>query len=390
MFLLDRLLGALRVRRHSPERVHRQTLPISRRLSENLIYISRTLSDAPDLVQRKLQIGKNGTAAMLFYLTGLTNETTIQESVLRPLLHYTGHTVAPEAVQQEVLEAGRVRLLSDLNLTISELLRGQLVLLLDGSAQSIAIEARQYPGRAVTEPTAEKTITGPREGFVENIQQNTALVRRRLPSPNFKSRTLQLGTITRTNISVCYMEDKVQTGLLEEVLQRLEHLQQFDLPEVLDTSYVGQAIEDHPLSPFPQTMSTERPDRTVANLLEGRVCILVDGTPKALIIPAGLFDQFQSPEDYYQRPWVATMARWIRYLAAVLATTSSALYVAILTFHYEVIPHRLIVNVARSRSLVPFRCCLRHWHWSSQLNCCGRRPTACPAQSVRSSVWLAP
>lgn len=159
--------------------------------------------------------------------------------------------------------------------------------------------------------------------------------------------------MTQTSVVVCFMEGTVRPGLLEEVMIRLQHLQKYDSPEVLDTSYIAQAIEDHPLSPFPQTMTTERPDRVVANLLEGRVCLIVEGTPKVLIMPSGLTDQFQSPEDDYVRPLPAMIARWLRFVAAVLGTTASAIYVAVLTFHYEVIPHRLIVNVARNRALVP-------------------------------------
>lgn len=354
MDIMARLLSSLRVQRQHPSCDGDKSRPISKQLAKNIQYVNETLSNSSDLIKRELKIGRSKAPLVLFYLKGLTNETTIQENIVRPLLRYDGTSLQADEIEQTVLEAGDVFLQNDLNKTISEVLRGQVAVLIEGSQHSIIVGARMYLGRDIEEPTAEKTITGPREGFVENMQQNMAMVRKRLPSAMFKSRLIQLGNLTKISVAICYMEDKVTSQLLQEVMGRLHHLLQVDLPEVFDTSYIGQAIEDHPLSPFPQTMSTERPDRTVANLIEGRVCLLVDGTPKALIVPAGLTDQFQSPEDYYQRPLAATVSRWLRFVGAFLGTTASAIYVAVLTFHYEVIPQRLIVNVAESRAMVPF------------------------------------
>lgn len=354
MNILAKLLSPFRSERQHKSQDKDEPRPISKQIELNTAYVDATLRNCSDFTRRELRVGPGRTAVTILYLKGLTNETTIQESIVRPLLHYTGASLQVERVEQTVLEAGDISQLCDLNQTISEVLRGQIALLIDGCSCAILVEARAYPGRNIEEPTAEKTITGPRDGYVENLQQNMAMVRKRLPSANLKSRLFRFGSETQTAVALCYMENKVPPQLLREVLDRLHHLQHANPPDVLDTSFISQAIEDHPHSPFPQTMSTERPDRTVSNLLEGRICLLVEGTPKAVIVPAGLPDQFQSPEDYYQRPLAATVARFIRFLGAFLGTTASALYVAVLTYHYEVIPHRLIVNVARSRAMVPF------------------------------------
>lgn len=350
----DRLLSALAARRQAAGQNEKPPRPISRRLETNLRYLTEALADSHDFVLRELTIGKDKARVAVLFVKGLTNETTIQESVIRPLLGIKKVPMNIDMIARTVVEAGDVTLLRELEQALSAILRGRVALLLDGCTRALIIDARIYKGRNIEEPQAETTVTGPRDGFVENVTENMALLRKRLPTPHFKSKMMRLGTITQTSVIVCYVDNLVRPGLLEEVMQRLQHLQQYDLPEVLDTSYIAEAIEDHPGSPFPQTMATERPDRTVANLLEGRVCLLVDGSPKATIIPAALPDQFQSPDDYYQRPLAASILRIMRYVAAFLGTTASAIYVGILTYHYEVIPQRLIVNVAKARALVPF------------------------------------
>lgn len=354
MRFLDRLFASLSEKRNPISGRKRDPKPISKHLSDNLRFIEETFSDTSDFVHRRLRVGKNQAIVAVLYLRGLTDEVTIRDNIVRPLLHYDGASLQAEKIQETVLEVGNAFRTDDLYRVVNYVLRGSVILLLDGSPQAVVVDARVYQGRAIEEPKSERTITGPRDGFVENLQQNLALVRKRLPSDRLKSQMMQLGSITQTSVTICYMEGRVQPRLLQEVRQRLENLQDNDFPSVLDTSYVAQAIEDHPWSPFPQTMATERPDRTVTNLLEGRVCLLMDGTPKALIIPATLTDMFQSPEDYYQRPLPATVSRWLRFLAAFVATTSSALYVAVLTIHYELIPQKLVISVAKNRALVPF------------------------------------
>ncbi len=350
--IIDRLLSPLRQPR---EPIAKQSaIPISKHLDDVEQCIKGIVSGSSDVACRRLEVGSKRVSVLLFFLKGMTDEVSIQDYILRPLLHYREAPVQAEILQKTVLEVRETSSTDDLNGAIAQMLRGKVVLFIEGSTQAIVMDARQYFGRVTEEPEAETTVTGPRDGFVENVERNLALIRKRLPTPELKSRQMHLGLNTHTDVAVCYMADRITPELLSEVMQRLEQLQQLDFPDVMDTSIIAEAIEDHPGSPFPQTMETERPDRTVANLLEGRVCILMDGTPKALIIPAALPDMFQSPEDYYQRPLAAAIARWLRYVAAFLTTTSSAIYVAVLTFHYEVIPQRLVVSVARNRALVPF------------------------------------
>lgn len=181
---MSRLLGVLKSRRKSTVASEHEVRSLSNDLSTNVEYVTQTLSDSADFIQRQLRIGKNAVPATLFYLTGLTNETTIQENIVRPLLRHSDGQVTVQILLETVVEAGNIRQTGCLDEAVDELLRGQAILLLDGSVQALIIGARKYPGRNIEEPAAEKTITGPRDGNVEDLEQNLALVRKRLPSAN--------------------------------------------------------------------------------------------------------------------------------------------------------------------------------------------------------------
>lgn len=350
--LLRRFLSA---KREPPQRDKEASRPVHKSLQNNLDYSIAALGGAGDFIHRRFVTGKRGEVeAALLFLQGLTDYGTVQNNILQPLQMYSGSVSSAKCLAAQAISACETSITQNLSQAIDWVLQGMTVFLLDGSTEAVAIDARGVPGRQVEEPTAEKTVAGPREGFTESLERNLALIRKRLPSTRLKTIAMKLGTITKTTVTVCYLQGHVETPVLEEVLQRLEHLKHNDLPDILDSTYVAEAIEDHPLSPFPQTAYTERPDRTVASLIDGKVCIIVDGTPSVAIMPASLPDVFQSPEDYYQRYLPATVSRWLRYLAAFLGTSASALYVAVVTYHYEVIPQRLIVSVARARAMTPF------------------------------------
>ena len=171
------------------------------------------------------------------------------------------------------------------------------VLLLDGYAQGLVLAVRGFPVRGIAEPGTENMIRGPREGFVEGLRINTALLRRRLRDPNFKMISMRLGRRTHTDCVLAYVQDLVDPDLLSEVQQRLAGI---DCDLILESGNIEQLIEDSWLSPFPQVQSTERPDKVIAAVLEGRVAILVDGTPFVLLVPATFPQFFQAGEDYWQ------------------------------------------------------------------------------------------
>lgn len=234
---------------------------------------------------------------------------------------------------------------------VEAVLSGDTVLLVDGHPFAIINGARGWESRQITEPETEVVVRGPREAFVETLRTNTALIRRKVKNPNLKIEMLKLGQVTKTDVAVVYIKGIVNDKLVGEVKSRLQGI---DIDSVLESGYIEELIEDNPWSPFPQVNHTERPERLAARLLEGRVGIMVDGTPFVLTVPTVFIEFLHSAEDYYERFTIATAIRLLRFLAFFLSLLAPSLYIAIITFHQEMLPTALLLSIAAQREAVPF------------------------------------
>jgi spore germination protein KA len=291
--------------------------------------------------------------AALIYIESLSGKDLIDEYVLAPLIQVPSsvvqgdsiHTLVkkiPVSQQYEVTTIGEV---------IEQVSSGNTILLVDKARQGIALGLGQWAKRSIEEPMAEPVIRGARDGFTETLTVNTSLLVRRIKSPLLKMSSMKIGRYTQTQVVIAYMEGIADPSLIQEVMSRLQRI---DIDAVLESGYIEELIEDNPFSPFPQFFTTERPDVTCAHILEGRVAIMVDSTPVTIIAPTTLFSLFQSPEDYYQRYMIGTMIRWLRYLFIGIALLAPSAYIAILTYHQEMIPTVLLLSIAKSREEIPF------------------------------------
>lgn len=234
---------------------------------------------------------------------------------------------------------------------LDHILTGETALLVDGMAQALTVETKSWEHRTITEPATEAVIRGPREGFNEVLRMNTALLRRRIKSPYLRLDPMKIGRLSLTDVVVAWIEGVTNPDLVAEVKRRLKSL---DTDWIPDSGYLEQFIEDFPFSPFPQFQYTERPDRTAAAVLEGRVAIMIDGSPLALIVPGGVTSYLTTAEDYYERFPYGSLLRLLRLFGTVTALTLPALYIAITTFHQELIPTPLVLLFTASREPVPF------------------------------------
>lgn len=332
-------------------------LPIHSRLDENIHHIENTFGNSSDLVIRHVTIGQKNTG--LFYIDGLTNTEIVSHFVIEPMMNVdlsqmeTGHSSAKDLFQflkESVLTSSELKEITYLNELFSSLLAGDTVMLIDGYKKGYSINTAGGNQRGIEEPTTQTVVRGPKEGFTENLRTNTTLIRRKIRDPNLWLETKQVGSITKTNIGLMYIKGIANENVIGEVHSRIE---QINIDGVLESGYIEELIQDKTLTPFPTVYNTERPDVIAAGLLEGRVAILVDGTPFVLLVP-GLFIQFyQSPEDYYQRSDLG-LIRLLRYIALVLALLGPSLYIAVTTFHQEMLPSQLVINIAAQREGVPF------------------------------------
>ena len=214
------------------------------------------------------------------------------------------------------------------------------------------VDAKGFPQRSVSNSENEVVLRGPQEAFTEPLRVNTALIRRRLRTDQLKFEEFILGRYTQTTVELVYLEGVANDNIIAEVRRRLDNIKNVD--SILDGSCVEQYIEDAPFSVFPQLQYTERPDKVAASLLEGRVALVIDGSPNVLLLPLMFIQLLQSPEDYYNRVVSGTFMRWIRYMGLLIAATLPSLYVAITSYHPEMLPLSLLLSIATAREGVPF------------------------------------
>ena len=231
------------------------------------------------------------------------------------------------------------------------ILMAKMILLVDGCPIGLMLDAEATPMRGITEPVLESVVAGPRDSFVESLRINTALIRSRLGDVQLKSENFIVGRRSNTLVTLMYVEDLANPLIIEEARQRISRV---DIDGVIDSSYLKEYIQDRKHTLFPLIKASERPDKAAADLLEGRFVVIVDGSPQILIAPTLFMEFLQSAEDYYLNPLVVWMIRVLRYLALFIATNLPGLYVAVTTFHQELLPIPLVFAVAGARETVPF------------------------------------
>ncbi|KAA9031580.1 spore germination protein [Niallia endozanthoxylica] len=289
--------------------------------------------------------------AMLIYIEGLSDVEGIENFVLLPFMR----EISPSGSLNEYLEhkmpVSKVKKVNTVAGCIESISNGNPLLLCEGDVNAYSLGLAKREQRSIEEPVAEGGIRGSREGFTESLAIGTSLLRRIIKSPALKMQSMTIGSYSRTNVVLAYIEGVADKTLIEEIMNRLNRIK---IDGILESGYIEEMIEDNPYSPFPQIMTTERPDIACSNLLEGRAAILIEGTPFCLIAPISFFSLLQSHEDYYQRFMIGTVIRWLRYLFLGISLLLPSLYVAVLTFHQEMVPAQLLLSMAASREAVPF------------------------------------
>lgn len=318
------------------------------------------LQDASDVVQREVLVGTERKHRVLLVFTeGLIDKQEIEEHVLKPLLiesrmtppRYSSPSQLFEMLEKGLLSAVSAQVVTSLDEVILGVLSGICAVYVDGHNEVLLIEAKGWPQRSVPVPAIENVLRGPRDAFTETLRVNTALIRRRWRDPNIKFESFKLGRRSKTDVALVYVADLANQNLVKQIRSRLQNV---NIDLVLETGYIEQLIEDNPYTPFPTCQTTERPDSVAAALSEGRIAILVDGTPLALIVPATLNSLMQSPEDYYNRFHAGTLSRLLRFVGNFLALVLPGLYIALTSYHPEMLPGELTRSIAASRSGVPF------------------------------------
>ncbi len=318
-------------------------------LEENHNFIKKMFTDCSDVVVREFEIEPNIPALILF-VDGLVNTELLNET-MKSLMLLGGGETAIERITGKILPVSQTQVADNYGDLLISVLSGDTALLVEGNAKTVLLGIRGTEKRSVGEPETETVVRGPKEGFVESLRTNTSMVRRKLKTPRLKMKSMTIGKESNTNIVVCYLDDLAMPSLVEEVTKRLELIH---IDAILESGMIEELIQDNAYSPFPQMQYTERPDVIASALLQGRVAIIIDGTPFALVVPFVFMQIMQASEDYYERFQIGTLLRLLRYTFLFLSLTTPALYVAITTYHQDLLPTTLMLSIAASREAIPF------------------------------------
>lgn len=315
------------------------------------------LKDDDTIVYRTFEnkLSPNLRGCIIFTET-LVNTPVIDRHILSPLVNSKLKDIRQkpyliDTVAEQILETNEVKLPATLEDAINSLLIGDTIIVLDGAHTAIATNTKSYPARSVGTPDTETTLSGPKEAFCEVLVFNMGLIRRKVKNPKLKLKTIEVGKITKTRVCLSYIDGLVNSKLLAEIEARLNA---FEIDSALDSNYLSELMCEGKVTPFKTVGTTERPDVVAAKILEGRVAILCDGSPFALTVPFLFLENFQSNEDYYTNFFFSSFLRILRYISFIISISLPALYVALISYHKEMIPLNLLLSIVNSRDAVPF------------------------------------
>ncbi|URJ40204.1 spore germination protein [Paenibacillus polymyxa] len=340
---------------------HEPSSKITGNYDSDLKSIREAIGENSDVHFREFVVKKYHARSVLIFIEGMQDEKLMSKQVLEVLM-FEGQqdpqrpqeqqeSISNSFIKENLMPLTQISEVADMEDLQESILLGHTALLIEGMKGALLVGSPNGAIRSVNEPTSEALLRGPRIGFTEVLSENTSMLRRQGLNKSLEMKKFQVGSRIKKDLVVAYIKDIVNPDLLEEVTRRISKI---DMDFLAESGYVEQLIEDNYLSPFQQAHNTERPDRVINALLEGRIAILLDGTPFALIVPVTFSMLLQSPEDYYERWIPGTLLRLLRFSGAFIALMGPALYISFISFHPGLIPTKLVISIIETRQGVPF------------------------------------
>lgn len=345
-------------------------------LASNLNYIKtrfNTLINSDIIIREfKLSAKSKQYKAFLLFIDGMVDSNLINDFILKPLMSKDStdkNDIISESNQNNVtirkvkkfdieeyisnclLPQNNIKRQTEFDTIISDVTSGNCILFIDTISSVFSIEVKGFKQRSVDVPNNEIIIKGPQEAFVENIRVNTSLLRRIVNTEKLIIENISIGDITKTKCAICYIDNITNDDLVAEVKYRMNNL---EIDSLLSSGQLEQLIVDDNQLGIPEVLSTERPDKTAKYLLQGRVVVLVNGSPYSLIMPATLIDFLSSPEDTNLKPAFGNFLKTLRFISCIITLLLPGLYVAVTSFHQEILPTELLYSILSTREIVPF------------------------------------
>ncbi|MCH5159856.1 MAG: spore germination protein [Clostridiales bacterium] len=290
-----------------------------------------------------------GIALKVVCLDPMCDDAKVSSFVLQPLA-YVNDAKSLSEIEKRLAVGTGVRKPPNFFSIVEDFTNGY-TLIFDGNDNCISVDTRTGVGRAIAEPPTSMVMRGPREGFIEDVKVNLTLLRKRLKTPNFKVINLTVGKYTNTAVAVCYIEGVAQKRIVDDVVQRLESV---NVDGVLDSSYLARYLDVSKTVLFRRVGTTEKPDIAVGKMLEGRVAIVVDGSPMVLTLPYLFVEDMQSPGDYYENSTMTTLSRILRFISVIASVLLPSLYVCLQVYNYQIIPVKFLITILNASEAIPF------------------------------------
>ncbi len=327
---------------------------LSENLDENMSLLSELFKKVATIITREITNENHSNLKyFIMYCEGLINAEVINDNIIKPLILSKIKKAKNDfidIVEKKIIQVNGIKKVNNIKDIVEGITYGETALFIDGYKEVLLINTQKFNLRSVTEPENERILMGPREGFTESILFNISMLHRKLRTNDLKVEYRTFGKRSNTKIAICYMNSIIKPEILKELNERLNKI---NIDGILDSNYLIELIKDNKYSPFRTIGNTERPDVVVGKLLEGRIAIIVDGTPMVLTLPYLFIENFQSSEDYYLGFYYSSFSRIIRMIGFFMTSTIPALYIAIVAFHHEMMPTSLFLNITLERQSVP-------------------------------------
>ncbi len=309
--------------------------------------VKQELNNSSDLYSHVFE--KNGTKIGVISIKSMTDDKLFYDGVCRPIENFKGE-INHETLSSQIIGIKEFNKIDEEEIA-DKLLNGFVIIVTSDSDEILGVDILSYPTRVPAEPPTSQVIQGPREGFVEDIRTNIALLRRRFYNKNFVVKQISVGQQTMTKIAVVYLKGVTDIKMVKQVLDKLNKI---NIDGIIDSYYIVKKLEEYPYSMFKQIGSQEKPDIVSSKLLEGKVAIIVDGSPIVLTLPYILLEDFQNSNDYYTNSVYASLIRIVRILGVFIAIIVPGTYLALRLFHFNIIPINYLITIANTTIALPF------------------------------------
>ncbi|NBC70503.1 spore germination protein [Paenibacillus sacheonensis] len=325
--------------------------PLEPSVARNVESLRRLFANNEQIVFHTIESSSGIPIAAMIYLNVLIDMERLQQHILPQIsLHLHAAGGSAHSLEEAARAQGFEQSFGQLDVAVRTIADAGLVLCVEGRSEALGMRLPGYGKRAVGAPMTEVNVRGPRAGFIEDADTNLGLIYRRLKTDRLKSKSYRIGQESQTDVTVLYLDNQVDTGVLQEVERRLTAVR---LNVVADSAQIEEWIQDSPYSPFPQIQNTERPDRVTTALNRGKVAIVTDGSPNVLLVPAAFTDFLHPSEDLYEKFYFANFLRGLRLITLFISLFLPSIYIALSTFHLEMIPTPLMLTFLTAKAGIP-------------------------------------